>query len=171
MCRSLGRLGAGVRAGRSSATGSRPRSRGACPFAHTALGRALLGLARCALLPERRGLGPGSARLPARARGCSSAREVADALELEVRREGLTTAAQARERLSFELDEIDALRDASDPAAELVRHGRRLLAAPHRGSAALLDAGEQLDAGALAALVRALDELDELAGAARAGAS
>ena len=130
-------------------------------FAHTALGRALLGLARCALLPA----GEASARDLLdylRAPGLLDRAEVADALELKVRCDGLTSAEQARERLSFELDEIDALRDASDPVAELVRHGRRLLAAPHRGVAALLDAGEQLDAGALAALVRALDELEEL---------
>ncbi len=130
-------------------------------FSHTALGRALLGLGRCALLP------PGEASAQdlldyLRAPGLLDRPEVADALELKVRRDGLTSAVQARERLSFEVDEIDSLRDASDPATELVRRGRRLLAAPHRGSAALLDAGEQLDAGALAALVRALDELDAL---------
>ncbi len=131
------------------------------PFAHTALGRALLGLARCALLPA------GEASVQdlldyLRAPGLLERAEVADALELRVRCEGLTSALHARERLSFELDELDALREASDPAAQLVRHGRRLLAAPHRRSAALLDAGERLDAGALAALVRALHELDEL---------
>ncbi|HVR05379.1 MAG TPA: PD-(D/E)XK nuclease family protein, partial [Solirubrobacteraceae bacterium] len=135
-----------------------PRS---AQFAHTSLGRALLGLARCALLP------PGEASAQdlldyLRAPGLLDHPEVADALELKDRTDGLTSAPQARERLSFELDELDTLRDAPDPAAELVRHGRRLLAAPHRGSAALLDAGEQLDARALAALARALDELDEL---------
>jgi RecB family exonuclease len=130
-------------------------------FSHTALGRALLGLARCALLPADEAA-PQDLLDYLRAPGLLERLEVADALDLNARCEGLTTAAQARERLSFEVDEIDALRAASDPGGGLVRHGRRLLAAPHRGAGALLDTAEQLDARALAALVRALDELHEL---------
>ena len=131
------------------------------PFTHTALGRALLGLARCALLPETEAT-PDDLLAYLRSPGLLERPEVADALELKVRRGALSTAAQARELLPFALDEIDALRDARDPGAALVRHARRLFAAPRRGAAALLDAGEQLDARALAALVRALGELDEL---------
>jgi RecB family exonuclease len=86
--------------------------------------------------------------------------ELADALDAELRREGLRTAAQARERLGWSLDELEAVR--RDPIAALARQGRRLLAAPHRGEAAVLSADEALDAAALGALVRALDELHEL---------
>lgn len=131
------------------------------PFSHTTLGRALCGLARCALLPEPEA-SPSDLLDYLRMPGLLDRIEVVDALELKVRSEGLTTAAQARARLSFDLDELDALGRAQHPGAELTRHARRLLAAPHRGSAAHLDPREELDAHALAALVRALDELSEL---------
>jgi ATP-dependent helicase/DNAse subunit B len=130
-------------------------------FGHTALGRSVLALARCALL--------GVDDAPAqdlldylRSPGLFERPEVADALEVKVRQGGLKTAAQARELLSFAVDEIDRLRAAASPAAELGRQGRRLLAAPRRGDAAVLVPDEQLDAAALAAMLRALAELDEL---------
>ena len=129
---------------------------------YTALGRALLALARCALLDE----GPGRAedlleylRSPA----SSERPETVDRLEAEVRRNCLKTMAAARVRLGSELHEIDALRAAKDPAAELAAHARRLLSAPHLGRAPVLSAAEELDAHALGALTRALSELDELA--------
>ncbi len=65
--------------------------------------------------------------------------ELADALEAEVRREALSTADQARERLDWELGEIDSVRDADDPGAELAWQARRLFASPYRGRAAELD--------------------------------
>jgi hypothetical protein len=130
-------------------------------FGHTSLGRSLLGLARCALLPADEA--PAQDLLDyLRAPGLLERPEVVDALERKLRRQGLKTAAQAREQLGFPVDEIDALRAAPDPAAQLARHGRRLLAAPHRGTAAVLGADEQLEARALAAMLRALSELDEL---------
>jgi ATP-dependent helicase/DNAse subunit B len=130
-------------------------------FAHTSLGRSLLGLARCALLPADEA--PAQDLLDyLRAPGLLERPEVVDRLERKVRRRGLKTAAQAREQLGFPVDEIDALRAASDPAAELARHGRRLLAAPHRAAAAVLGADEQLEAQALAAMLRATSELAEL---------
>ncbi|HLY50976.1 MAG TPA: PD-(D/E)XK nuclease family protein [Solirubrobacteraceae bacterium] len=132
-------------------------------FAHTPLGRGLVGLARCALLP----VGEATAqdlidflRTP----GLLERAEVTDALELEVRRGGLTTAEEARERLSFGVDEIDAVRDARHPGAELVRVARRLQAGPHRRQAAVLDDPEAVDARALSVLMGALGEVQELGG-------
>src|SRR5205807_431545 len=81
--------------------------------------------------------------------------EEIDRLEAEVRREGLRAAGQARSRargrFALELGEIDAVRAAEDPGAELAAQARRLLAAPHRGRAPVLDPLEELDARELAA--------------------
>ena len=152
-------------------------------FGHTALGRALLGAARCALLGDTPSGAQAQAR-PAdllaylRAPGLLRDPDVADGLEAEVRREGLSTAAQARERLGWELGELDSLAAAArsggvaaELGPELCRLGRRLLAAPHRAQAAQLDADEELDARALAALTRAVGELAELPGPARIGSA
>ncbi|MBV9417282.1 MAG: PD-(D/E)XK nuclease family protein, partial [Solirubrobacterales bacterium] len=51
---------------------------------------------------------------------------------------------------------------AVDPGAELARQAWRLLVAPHRGRAPLLDTAEELDARAVGALERALAEFEEL---------
>ncbi len=129
-------------------------------LARTTLGRALLALARCALLdPAQAGADDLIAYL--RARGHL---EVVDRLEAEVRQEGLRTLAQTRARLprELELDEIDALRTAPEQAAELVRQAQRLLAAPHRGKAPVFDPDEELDARTVGALTRALAEFEEL---------
>jgi RecB family exonuclease len=136
-------------------------SRYEVPLPHTALGRGLLGLARCALL------GPEAARAEdlldyLRAPGRLERPEVADALEAAIRRDALSSAAQARERLGWTLGEIDALAGAADPVAELARQALTLFAAPHRGGAPSLQRDEELDARALAALLRALVELREL---------
>ena len=128
---------------------------------HTALGRGLLALARCALLPEEEASAQDLLDY-LRTPGLLARPELADALELRIRREGPTTAIQARERTELALGEIDALRGAGDPAAELARQGRRLLAAPHRGEAAVLAPEEELDAHALTTCLRALDELADL---------
>ncbi|MFZ0378304.1 MAG: PD-(D/E)XK nuclease family protein [Solirubrobacteraceae bacterium] len=130
------------------------------PVARTALGRALLALARCALLdPAQAGADDLIAYL--RAQGHL---DVVDRLEAEGRQLGLRTLAQARARLpsGLELDEIDALRTASDQTAELVRQAQRLLVAPHRGEAPILDPDEERDARALGTLTRAVTELGEL---------
>src|SRR6185312_12405392 len=86
--------------------------------------------------------------------------EEVDRLEAEVRREGLRTAAQARNRargrFEPELAEVDTLRAAEDPGATLAADARRLLTAPHRAQAPVLDPSEELDARAIAALERAL---------------
>jgi RecB family exonuclease len=131
------------------------------PFAHTALGRGLLGLARCALWDERRS----SARDLLdylRSPGLVERPEIVDALEAELRVDGLSSAVDARARLGWACGEIDSLRAAEDPVAALGRHARRLFAAPHRAAAATLDPAGELDARALAAALRALSELREL---------
>jgi ATP-dependent helicase/DNAse subunit B len=137
----------------------------------TALGRALLAVARCALLGPQRATADDLLEY-LRAPGLIRHAEVVDRLDAEVRRNGLRSATEvrARARTRHDLDadlerglaEIDALRGAPDPGSELARHARRLLAAAHRGRAPLLDAAEELDARAVGALERALGELAEL---------
>jgi ATP-dependent helicase/DNAse subunit B len=131
------------------------------PLAHTPLGRGLLGAARCALLPEREAR---AADLLAylRTPGRLETPEIADGLDADVRRRGLRTARQARERLGWELAELDELAQASDPARALCRLARFLFAAPHRGAAPALTDAEALDARALRALLVAVDELAEV---------
>ncbi len=131
------------------------------PFTHTALGRGMLAMARCSLLPEDEA-SAGELLCYLRTPGVLRQIELADRLEAIVMREGLRTAGQARERSDLRLGELDALRVAPAPAREIERQARRLLALPHRREAALLDRDEQLDASALAVLVRSLAELEEL---------
>jgi len=130
------------------------------PFGHTAFGRGLLALARCALLGDRARADDLLDYL--RSPGLLERPEIADGLEADLRRQGLRGAAQARERLGWTLGEIDALAEAGDVAAELARQGRRLFAAPHRGRAPVVDPAEELDARALAAMLKAVAELDDL---------
>jgi ATP-dependent helicase/DNAse subunit B len=130
-------------------------------FAHTPLGRGVLGAARCALAD------PGDARARdllayLRAPGLLDQPEIADGLEAEILREGLITAADARERLGWELRELDALRASDDPGSTIAQLARRLFAAPRRGLAATLSQGEELDARALARLLEALAEVGQL---------
>jgi ATP-dependent helicase/DNAse subunit B len=136
-------------------------SRHRVPFTHIALGRSVRALARCALLEEDRARAEDLLDY-LRAPGLLERIEVADGLEAEVRREGLSSAAQARARLGWKLEEIDALRASDDLPRDLERHARRLFAAPYRASARALDPDEELDARALATLLKALAELDEL---------
>jgi len=128
---------------------------------HTALGRSLLALARCALLDD----GPGRANdllEYLRSPGRGEPPETVDRLEKDVRRKSLKTMQAARARLDADLGEIDKLRAAEDPAKELAAQARRLLAAPHQAKAPVLGTHEQLDAHALGALIRALGELNDL---------
>jgi RecB family exonuclease len=133
------------------------------------LGRALIALARCALLASEEA---GADDLLGYLRAIAEPEEI-DRLEAEIRREGLRTAGQARARargrFEPELDEIDALRAAEDPGAALAGRAMRLLTAPHRAQAPVLDPSEELDARALATLESALAELDEV-GARPSGA-
>ena len=130
------------------------------PLTHTALGRSLLALARCAAGGEAASAAellrylrsPGRVQQP----------ELVDALERTVRRGGLLDAEQARAALGWQLRELHALRHAADPGAELLAQARWLLAAPRRGAAALLDGSAELDARALARLQEAIAQLREL---------
>jgi ATP-dependent helicase/DNAse subunit B len=142
------------------------------PFGDTSVGRALLGLLRC--VPGAGGLAPGTpADLLAwlRAPGRLDRPELADALELDVRREGLRRVEQARGRWEerwFPLETIDRLAEAqrrgAGPLADLAgRELARLFAAPRRGQAEVLDAAELDEARALAQGRSALAELRELA--------
>jgi ATP-dependent helicase/DNAse subunit B len=118
------------------------------PFAHTTLGRGLLALARCALQRSA----PAS-ELIAYLRMPGVYGRV-DKAEATVLREGIRTAAEARERLGLTLREMDSL--------DIEYQARRLFALPRKGSAALLGPDEQLDARALSVLTRALAELAEV---------
>jgi len=129
-------------------------------FAHTALGRSLLALARCALSQEREARAQDLLdylRYP----GMLSDPDRLDGLEAQIRREALRTVSEARARLGWRLAEIDALAAASDAGGEVARHGRRLLAAGRRGRGAVLAAEEELDARALATMLTALGELQD----------
>ncbi len=131
------------------------------PFGHVPIGHALVSLCRLALLEAKRSQ-PEDLLAYLRYPGLLERPEVADALEVDVLREGLRTAQQARERLGWRLAEIDELRAAADPAAELARRACELFAAPHRREAPVVGRAEELDARALATLLRALDEVHDL---------
>ena len=142
------------------------------PFADTAVGRALLGLLRCVPRPDGPAPGTPSDLLAwLRAPGRLDRPELADSLELAVRRQGLRSVEQARacwEDRRFPLDTIDRLADAqrARPGALAERASRellRLFAAPRRGAASVLGAEEMDEARALAGGRSALAELRELA--------
>jgi ATP-dependent helicase/DNAse subunit B len=144
------------------------------PLSHTALGRGLLALARCALLPDE--ATPADLLAYLRTPGRLTKLELADRLELTVRAKAIATFAGARQAWEeaaggWPLREIDRLRGAAadGPAAlleALGREARALFVAPHRARARVLDAAEEADARALSALLRALEQLGELAVAA-----
>lgn len=145
------------------------------PFAASAIGRALLGLLRC--VPDGDGADctdaadAGELLAWLRAPGAIERPELVDALERQTRREGATGASAARaswERRHWPLEAIDRLAEAQarGPVALIDRVTRelaRLFALPRRRQAAVLDAGERVEAAALAAGTRALSELRELA--------
>ncbi|MEJ7788381.1 MAG: PD-(D/E)XK nuclease family protein, partial [Thermoleophilaceae bacterium] len=137
-------------------------------LAHTGLGRGLLALIRCAVLD-------GSAEdLLAYLRTPGLVREpyLTDHLEAEVRRLGVSSAAQAREiwegaENRWALKEIDALAGARDrPAflASLDRQLERLFANPWRRSAPVFEGAELDDPRAFTAVHAAIAELSALTG-------
>ncbi len=140
------------------------------PFGHTALGRGLLGLARCA--PEGGGT---AADLLAylRTPGKLDRLELADALEAHVRQRGVQSAAEARglwESERWPLGELERLARAVEGgtasfAEALERELKALFARPRRGLGAVLGAHEAQDARAFAAARAALGELRQLASA------
>jgi ATP-dependent helicase/DNAse subunit B len=130
----------------------------------TALGRALLGLTRYALLPSaQRGVEDLLAYL--RYPGVVDSADPVDRFEREARRqaghiaEALRTSGPA---LRGALAELERLRLASDRLSGLAESVRWLMAAPHRGCAAVLSPDEQLDARAASAVFDALEQLGQI---------
>jgi RecB family exonuclease len=139
------------------------------PAGHTALGRGIAGLLRCALLD-------GSAddllawlRTPGKLERVA----LADRLEADARRSGARTAADAR-RLwedahpGFALTELDRVaaagaRGAAALCERLAAEAAALFAAPWRGRAPVLAGADAVDARVAAALRAALGELGALA--------
>ncbi|MHB8693680.1 MAG: PD-(D/E)XK nuclease family protein [Solirubrobacteraceae bacterium] len=141
-------------------------------LSHSGLGRSLLALARCAFGDESVATAAELLRY-LRSPGVFARAEELDALELAVARLALRTASEARfvfapahpppaHPAGPALAELDALSAAGDQGAELLRQAMRLLAAPRRGTAAVLSEREQLDTRVVAALAKALSELSEL---------
>jgi ATP-dependent helicase/DNAse subunit B len=136
-------------------------------FAHTAVGRALLGLLRCAL----GGGDLGDLLAWLRAPGALSRPELADRLEASARRQGALDAARARalwEAEQWPLDRIDKVSEAAERgtpalADALVAELDRLFCAPRNGAAVVLDDDELDEARALVGARRSLEELRELA--------
>ncbi len=164
--------------------------RGRVFFAHTAIGRGLLGLLRCAVgstisdgeaarrvgSDARRGGQLGDLLAWLRAPGVLDRVELVDRLEASARRRGVLDAERARELWEAEhwpLDRIDRVREAAAAGAPvladaLVVELERLFRAPRRAVAAVLDERELEDARALAAGRQALEQLRELARSAPA---
>jgi RecB family exonuclease len=139
-------------------------------FAHSALGRGLLGILRCAM-----GAGElGDLLAWLRAPGVLDRPGMADRLEMNARRQGAFDAATARalwESEHWPLDRIERLSTALDqglPALveALTAELQRLFSAPRLATAAVLDEDEILQAHASRSARRALEELRELARAA-----
>ncbi len=132
------------------------------PLEHTALGRALLGLARSALLrTEQRTASDLIAYL--RHPGVVASIAAVDELEAELRRAGGGLSGNsATTVLRPALESLERLRSAPDASIALLDHVRWLLAAPHRGSAGLLTGSQALDARAAAAVIESLTQLRQL---------
>jgi ATP-dependent helicase/DNAse subunit B len=137
---------------------------------HTALGRGVVALLRCALA------GGSADDLLAwlRTPGKLAQPALADRLEQRARVEGAATAGQARalweaDHPDFVLSELDRLAAVAGDAAALTRRlsteTAALFAAPHRGRARVLAGSEALEARVAAALRQALSELERLAAA------
>jgi ATP-dependent helicase/DNAse subunit B len=157
VCRSLARSGALLERTLASygvSAGSERR----IPLAHTALGRGLLALCRCAFADaDAREL-----LVYLRTPGACEESEPVDQLAVAIRRRGIRSAAAALAAFPADLPELEALRRAADPVAELAGQARRLLAAAHGRSAAILSPDEELDARAARAVLEALGELAAL---------
>ena len=144
-------------------------------FSRTALGRASLGILRCAL-----GVGElGDLLAWLRAPGVLEQAGLADGMEMTARVGGITDAAAARrlwESQHWPLDRVERLAVAAERgfatlAEALAVELDRLFAAPRAGSASVLDGPEIGEASALVSCRRVLDELRELARIAPASAS
>ncbi len=134
---------------------------------HTALGRGLVALLRCALLRGTADDLLGWLRTP----GVLRVASIGDRLEARARQDGARTAAAARalfEQEHWPLAVLDELADAhrvdglAGLAARLGDETRRLLAAAGPRQAPVLDVDEEVDARVAAAVLRALGELTAL---------
>jgi ATP-dependent helicase/DNAse subunit B len=143
--------------------------RRSAPLAHTSLGRGLLALLRAAGDDGRAEDLLAYVRTPGRI----DVLDLADRLEEELRREGVTSAAEAAARwpevAGWPLDELDQLRRAlrAGPEAtyDAVEHrAEALLTRPRRRRAALLAPEELPDARVYAVVRKALGELRQSAG-------
>lgn len=141
---------------------------------HTALGRGLIAMLRCALLDASADellawlRTPGLLRTPA----------FADRLEARARQEGARTAKQARalwEQERWSLEALDHLASAYERggvkalAERVDAEAATLLAAPYRRTAPIFDAEGELDARVAAQVRRALRELGQLPSALQPG--
>jgi ATP-dependent helicase/DNAse subunit B len=139
-------------------------------FAHTAIGRGLLGLLRCATADAELGDLLAWLRTP----GVLERPESADRLEASARRCGAVSAQAARALWQAEhwpLDRIDRMRAAAQSGSSalidaLVSELQRLFYAPRQRVAAVLGADELDEARALSAGRRALEEMREPVGRA-----
>jgi len=132
------------------------------PLAHTALGRSLLALARCAL-GEQASTPVGELLAYCRAPGVLADEGAADALEARLLRRGARTVAQARTQLDpAVLARLDALATAEDPSGALADEARLLLAGRGGGRAPALAGPAEQEPRACAAILRALAELAEI---------
>ncbi len=128
------------------------------PFGFTWIGRGVIALARCALLESA---SVADALVWLRTLGASSSlNDDVDALEAMLRRSGRTRAAEAVQRMPEPFGLFGALRE--DSSAGLRGVAVALLVGPRLRSAPVLDESESVDARAVGALVRALDDLAEL---------
>jgi ATP-dependent helicase/DNAse subunit B len=140
------------------------------PAGHTALGRGVVALLRCALA----GGSADDLLTWLRTPGKLAQAALADRLEQKARRAGAVTADAARElweadHPDFVLHELDRLAEAGDDPAALYRRlafeASALFAAPHRRSARVLTGPEALDARVAGSLRSTLSELERLAAA------
>jgi ATP-dependent helicase/DNAse subunit B len=141
-------------------------------FADTAIGRALVGLLRCAPAQDGTPAGElGDLMAWLRAPGLLEQPALADRLEARARRAGALSSARARElweESNWPLEAIDRIAEAQERGAaslfdRAARELYRLFCAPRRAHAEVLAGDERDEASALAAGRRALAELRELA--------
>ncbi|MGH2843797.1 MAG: PD-(D/E)XK nuclease family protein, partial [Solirubrobacteraceae bacterium] len=171
VCRSLQRSGALLEAtlrryGIPAASSRR------LPLEHTALGRAVLALVRCASCAPAQ-VSVADLLHYLRAPAAHPEPDAVDRLEAELRRGGIArlgelTGAGQRRAAAPALRALERLRAAHDPLPVLTELTRELMLAPHTGRARVLDGDEQRELRAGEALLRALGELAELDGDRRA---
>ena len=136
------------------------------PAGHTALGRGVISLLRCAVLDGTADDLLAYLRTP----GLLERPGLADRLEAHARRHGIRTAAGAREvweREHWSLDAVERVAAAAQRSPKalcdrLAAEAAALFASPLRGRAPLLAGAELADARATAALRTALKELGGL---------